>query len=104
MSDDGDDLPYDFLAEPAITLPVNELGDDAVYHFWVAMQRLIGPNPDLRRRIMMIENDPRGDAVLVYRTILIFFERLNRHVFSVSRVERPARNGDGETGPGAAAE
>ncbi len=104
MSDDGDDLPYDFLAEPAATLPVNELGDGAVYHFWAAMQRLIGPNPDLRRRIMMIEQDPRGDAVLAYRTILIFFTRLNRLVFAISTVERPSQSGDGEAEPAAHSE
>ncbi len=37
----------------------------------------------------MLENDPRGDAVLVYRSIMIFFTRLNRLVFEIKSVERP---------------
>ena len=87
MSDD--DQPYDFRVSNAIPMRVNELGGSAVFQFWVAVERLVGPNPDLRRRIIMLENDPRGDAVLVYRSIMIFFTRLNRLVFEIKSVERP---------------
>lgn len=104
MNGDDDNLPYDFLTDAVTPELMREIGNRATYRLWVAIDLLIGPNPYLRRRIMMIENDPRGDAVLVYRTVLIFFARLNRLVFAVSTVEQPSRDGDDEAEPDPPAE